>query len=81
MSIQATFGRYAEIPLSEMTPEQRDGYEAIMRDRGRCPGPYKIWVENPPLMKLMVPLGVYYRTGSSLNDTEREIVGHRSLWV
>ena len=49
MSIQATFGRYAEIPLSEMTPEQRDCYEAIMRDRGMCPGPYKIWVENPPL--------------------------------
>ena len=73
MWIQATFGRYAEIPLSKMTPGQRDGYEAIMRDRGRCPGPYKVWVENPPLMKLMVPLGVYYRTGSSLNDTEREI--------
>ena len=60
MSNKATFGRYAEIPLSEMTPEQRDGYEAIMRDRAMCPGPYKIWVENPPLMKLMVPLGVYY---------------------
>jgi 4-carboxymuconolactone decarboxylase len=73
MADQPTFGRYAEIPLGQMTPEQRSGYDAIMRDRGMCPGPYKIWVENPPMMNLMVPLGVYYRKGSSLNDTEREI--------
>lgn len=73
MSKTGTFGRYAELPLSEMTPDQRDGYEAILRGRGICPGPYKIWVENPSLMKLMVPVGVYHRTGSSLNDTEREI--------
>jgi hypothetical protein len=38
-----------------------------------CPGPYKIRVENPPVMKLMVPLGVYYRSGSSLSEAEREI--------
>ena len=68
-----TFGRYAEIPLNKMTAEQRSGYDAIMRDRGMCPGPYKIWVENPHVMNLMVPLGIYYRTGSSLSETEREI--------
>jgi len=56
-----------------MTAEQRSGYDAIMRDRGMCPGPYKIWVENPHVMNLMVPLGIYYRTGSSLSETEREI--------
>lgn len=68
-----TFGRYAEIPLNKMTAEQRSGYDAIMRDRGMCPGPYKIWVENPHVMNLMVPLGIYYRTGSNLSETEREI--------
>jgi len=30
-------------------------------------------VENPPVMNLMVPPGVYYRTGSSLGEAEREI--------
>jgi 4-carboxymuconolactone decarboxylase len=68
-----TFGRYAEIPLDSMTPEQRTGYDSIMKDRGMCPGPYKIWVESPALMKLMVPMGVYYRSGSGLSEAEREI--------
>jgi 4-carboxymuconolactone decarboxylase len=73
MSEHATFGRYTEIPLDKMTPEQQSGYDAIMQDRGMCPGPYKVWVENAPVMNLMVPLGVYYRKDSSLNDAEREI--------
>jgi 4-carboxymuconolactone decarboxylase len=73
MSSHPTFGRYTEIPLDKMTAEQRSGYDAIMRDRGLCPGPYKIWVEDPAVMKLMVPLGVFYRSGSSLSEAEREI--------
>jgi 4-carboxymuconolactone decarboxylase len=68
-----TFGRYAEIPLEQMTAEQRRGYEYVMRERNRCPGPYKIWLENPPVMDLMVPLGAFYRDRSSLNDNERDI--------
>jgi 4-carboxymuconolactone decarboxylase len=67
------FGRYKEIPFGKMTSEQREGYDYVMRERGMCPGPYQIWVENPPLMKLMVPIGTYYKEQSSLNDAEREI--------
>lgn len=70
---QPTFGRYTEIPLDHMSAEQRTGYEYVVRERGMCPGPYKIWVENAPLMNLMVPLGTYYKKHSTLNDTEREI--------
>ena len=73
MELHPTFGRYSEIPLDQMTQEQRAGYDAILRDRGMCPGPSKIWVENPGTMKLTIPLGVYYRTGSSLSEAEREI--------
>jgi 4-carboxymuconolactone decarboxylase len=69
----STFGRYTEIPLDQMTAEQRRSYEYVMRERKRCPGPYKIWVENPPVMDLMVPLGAYYKKQSSLNDTEIKI--------
>jgi 4-carboxymuconolactone decarboxylase len=73
MTVHPTFGRYSEIPLDKMTPDQRSGYDAIIRDRGMNPGPYKIWVEDAPVMKLMVPLGVYYRSGSHLSEAEREI--------
>lgn len=73
MATHPTFGRYAEIPLDKMTAEQRSGYDAIMHDRGMCPGPSKIWVEDPAVMKLTIPLGVFYRTGSSLSEAEREI--------
>lgn len=72
MADQPTFGRYPEIPLDKMTVEQRIAYDHVTRDRGLCPGAYKIWVENPPIMDLMVPIGVYYRKHSSLTDTERE---------
>lgn len=73
MADRTTFGRYTEIPLDQMSPEQRKGYDYVMRERDMCPGPYKIWVENPPLMNLMVPLGAYYKKHSTLNDAEREI--------
>jgi 4-carboxymuconolactone decarboxylase len=69
----ATFGRYREIALSDMSPEQLAAYDRVMSERGICPGPYKIWVENASVMNLLVPIGTYYRNHSSLNDAEREI--------
>jgi 4-carboxymuconolactone decarboxylase len=68
-----TFGRYAEIPYEEMTPEQQDGYRALIETRGRLPGPTKIWVHNPKLAKAAAPLGAHFRTGYSLSEREREI--------
>ena len=38
-----TFGRYAEIPFEQMTPEQQEGYRAMIESRGGLPGPSKIW--------------------------------------
>ena len=38
MSGAATFGRYAEIPVDQMTPEQRDGYRFLVEGpRGTPP--------------------------------------------
>src|ERR687884_2140641 len=68
-----TFGRYAEIPYDEMTPEQQEGYRSLLEARGRLPGPNKIYVHNPKLVKVMGPLGAYFRTGYSLGEREREI--------
>ncbi len=68
-----TFGRYREIPLEEMTAEQRKTYDYTVKERGQVPGPYKIWLQNAKLMDVMVPLGAYYQGGSSLTKGEIEI--------
>jgi 4-carboxymuconolactone decarboxylase len=75
MSNQATFGRYAEIPVDQMTPEQREGYRFLVDGpRGRLPGPYKVWVHNPKLVRAAEPLGQHFTPGkSSLSEREREI--------
>jgi 4-carboxymuconolactone decarboxylase len=73
MADTPTFGRYTEIPVDQMTPEQKQGYESLMEARGRLPGPNKIYVHNPKLVKVMGPLGAYFRTGYSLSEQEREI--------
>jgi 4-carboxymuconolactone decarboxylase len=56
-----------------MTPEQQEGYRALIEARGRLPGPNKIWVHNPKLAKAAAPLGAHFRTGYSLSEREREI--------
>jgi 4-carboxymuconolactone decarboxylase len=68
-----TFGRYAEVPDDQMTPEQQEGYRSLIESRGALGGPNKIWVHNPKLAKVMGPLGAYFRTGYSLSEREREI--------
>ena len=68
-----TFGRYAELPLDQMTPEQQEGSRSLVEARGPLGGPNKIWAHNPGLAKVMGPLGAYFRTGYSLSEREREI--------
>jgi 4-carboxymuconolactone decarboxylase len=68
-----TFGRYTELPLDKMTPDQKKAYEFTVKERGEVPGPYKIWLQNPKLMEVMVPLGAYYQSHSSLSKAEIEI--------
>jgi 4-carboxymuconolactone decarboxylase len=58
MSATPTFGRYTEIPVDQMTAEQREGYRFLVDGpRGRLPGPYKVWVHNPKLVRAAAPLG------------------------
>jgi predicted ATPase len=35
-----TFGRYTEIPVDQMTPEQKKAYDLVVGERGEAPGPY-----------------------------------------
>jgi 4-carboxymuconolactone decarboxylase len=73
MAETPTFGRYAEIPYDKMTPEQQEGYRAMVEARGRLPGPNKIYVHNPKLAKVVGPFGAHFRKGYSLSEREREI--------
>jgi 4-carboxymuconolactone decarboxylase len=74
MAETPTFGRYAEIPYDQMTPEQKEGYHSLIETRGRLPGPTKIWVHNPKLAKAAGPLGAHFHPGGySLSEREREI--------
>ena len=75
MADAPTFGRYAEIPVDKMTPEQREGYQAMMGARGGLPGPNKIWIHNPKLAKVIGPFGAHFQKdgGYSLTEREREI--------
>ena len=73
MPVTPTFGRYAEIPYDQMTPEQQEGYRSLIETRGALGGPNKILVHNPKLAKVAGPFGAHFRTGYSLSEREREI--------
>ena len=73
-----TFGRYTEIPISQMTAEQVTGYEELAKVEGdnspNLPGPLKIWVSNSNLARSIAPLATHFRPPHhSLTQREREI--------
>jgi 4-carboxymuconolactone decarboxylase len=77
--LQPTFGRYAEIPYDQMTPQQQEGYHSLVAAEGRAPGsrlpgPLKIWVNNPNLSTAMAPLASHFEPSHhSLTEREREL--------
>jgi 4-carboxymuconolactone decarboxylase len=75
MPANPTFGRYAELTLAEMTPDQKEAYSYLVDGpRGRLPGPYKVWIHNPRLVHAADPLGRHFTPGHySLTEREREI--------
>src|SRR6478736_997411 len=72
---QATFGRYAETPYDQMTPEQQEGFRILARaEGGELQGPAKIWVDNPNLATAVAPLADHFHPPNhSLTQREREI--------
>lgn len=75
MTDTPTFGRYAEMSVEQMTAEQQSGYRYLIDGpRGRLPGPYRVWVNNPALVQAIAPLGNHFTPGqSTLSEREREI--------
>jgi 4-carboxymuconolactone decarboxylase len=68
-----TFGRFVETPVKEMDADMRSAYDYTVKLRGMVPGPHKIWLSNPKLLRTIVPTGAYYQTGSTLTKAEIEI--------
>ena len=69
-----TFGRFAETPYDQMSPEQQAAYRFAVETRGPLGGPNKIWVYNPKLAKVAAPFGGHFQKGNySLTEREREI--------
>ena len=38
-----TFGRYTELPLDKMTPDQKKAFEFTVKERGEVPGHVDRW--------------------------------------
>jgi 4-carboxymuconolactone decarboxylase len=72
---EATFGRYAETPYGQMTPEQQQGYRILAKaEGGELQGPAKIWVDNTKLAMAVAPLADHFHPPNhSLTQREREI--------
>ena len=68
-----TFGRYTELSFPDMSADQKRAYDSAIEMRGQLPGPYKICLQNPRLMAVMLPLGAYYQGHSTLTKAEIEI--------
>jgi 4-carboxymuconolactone decarboxylase len=68
-----TFGRFVETPVKEMDADMRSAYDDTVKLRGMVPGPHKIWLSNPNLLRTIVPTGAYFQTGSTLTKAEIEI--------
>jgi 4-carboxymuconolactone decarboxylase len=68
-----TFGRFVETPVKEMDADMRSAYDYTVKLRGMVPGPHKIWLSNPKLLRTIVPTGAYFQTGSTLTKAEIEI--------
>jgi 4-carboxymuconolactone decarboxylase len=68
-----TFGRFVETPIKEMDADVRSAYDYTLKLRGAVPGPHKIWVSNPKLLRTIDRTGAYFQTESTLTKAEIEI--------
>jgi len=58
--------RFAELPPSQMTPEQKAIADAIVATRGSLNGPFNAWLRDPALADRLQKLGEQIRFHASL---------------
>ena len=65
--------RLVEIAPDRLSKEQTLLMEKLVRERGRVPTPFKIWLHSPVLANCLNDLGIYIARGTSLAKSEAEI--------
>ena len=75
MSFQALAAeRFAELPLDQMTPEQRMVADTILAGpRGSLAGPFNAWLRSPALADRLQDVGEHVRFNSSLPARLKEL--------
>ena len=69
-----TFGRYAEIPYDQMTPEQQEGYRSLIETPRRGSRAEQDLGPQPEAGEGRGPFGAHFHAGRySLSEREREI--------
>jgi hypothetical protein len=63
-----TFGRFDETPVTEMNADMKSAYDYTIKMRRMVPGPHKIYLSNPKLLRTIVPTGAYFQTESTLTS-------------
>ena len=69
-----TFGRFVETPVKEMSAEMKSVYDYMLDVRGMVPGPHKIYLSKPKLLRAVAQIGAHFQTESTLTRAEIEIV-------
>jgi len=78
MSDASTPSRISEIPRDQLSAQQRDIMNRLLRDRGRVPTPFKIWLHSSTLADHLEGLGEFLTSRSTLTPREAKIV---ILWM
>lgn len=65
--------RISKIAPQDMTPRQREVFDAIAGKRGRLGAPFQVWLRSPELCERVEALGSYLRWDSSLPLRLREL--------
>ena len=59
--------RFQEPDPAKMGAEQRRVYDMVLGKRGKLPGPFRIWIENPEFSEIAETFGRRVRFGSGLS--------------
>lgn len=59
--------RFAEPDPAKMDAETRRVYDLVLGKRGKLPGPFRIWLENPAFSEIAEAFGQRVRFGSGLS--------------
>ena len=66
-------GRFEEPDPATMSAEQREIYDRLLDGRGKLPGPYRVWLENPAFSEATERLSQQVRFASDIPNRLKEL--------